>query len=89
MSDIIAIFQISMVKVLEFILFDPGKLFTSVLPRLTLLPYSNYAQAILSFFLKGNCHKIGHIENSKVVSTFDVLFPIESAVSGFKCEQSP
>ena len=37
-------------KVIEFILFDPEKLFTSVLPRLTLLPFSNYAQAISSFF---------------------------------------
>ena len=33
------LFQSSIVKVIEFILFDPEKLFTSVLPRLTLLPY--------------------------------------------------
>ena len=54
------LFQSSTVKVIEFILFDPEKLFTSVLPRLTLLPYSNYAKAILSFFPKGNYHKIAH-----------------------------
>ena len=42
-------------KVIKFILFDPKKLFTSVLPRLTLLRYCNYAQAILRvFFLKRN-----------------------------------
>ena len=33
------LFQSSIVKVIEFILIDPVKLFTSVLPRLTLLPY--------------------------------------------------
>ena len=35
--------------VIEFILFDPEKLFTSVLPRLALLPKSNHAKAISSF----------------------------------------
>ena len=45
-----SLLQSSIVKITEFILFDTEKLFTSVLPRLTLLPYSNYAQAILSFF---------------------------------------
>ena len=43
------LFQSSIVKVIEFKLFDPEKPFTSVLPRLALLHYSNYAQAI-SFF---------------------------------------
>ena len=32
------------------VLFDPEKLFTSVSPPLTLLRYSNYAQAIFFFF---------------------------------------
>ena len=44
-----------------FILSDPEKYFTSVLPRLTLLPYSNYAQGMLRFFLKRNYHKIDHL----------------------------
>ena len=82
------LFQSSIVKVTEFILFDPEKLFTSVLPRLTLLPYSNYAEAILSFSLKRNYHK-SLIETSKVVLTFAALFPTESAVSGFKVNNIP
>ena len=55
------LFQSSIAKAIEFILFDPEKLFiTFVLPRLTLLPYSNYGQAMLSFVLKRNYHKIAH-----------------------------
>ena len=54
------LFQSGIVKIIEFILFDREKLFKSVLPRLTLLPHSNYAKAILSFFLKRNYHKIAH-----------------------------
>ena len=71
----------------------PEKLFTSVLPRLTLLPYFLQglhnafiiSQLTLSFFLKRNYHKI-LIETSMVVLTFAA---IESAVSGFKGEQRP
>ena len=82
------LFQSRVVKVVEFILFDPEKLFTSGLPRLTLLPYSNYAKAMLSFFPKKIILK-SLIETSNVVSTVAALFPIESAVNRFKGEQRP
>ena len=82
------LFQSSIVKVIEFILFDPEKLFTSVLHRLTLLPYSNYVQAILTSFLKEIIIK-SFIETSKVVLTFAALFPVESAVGGFRGGQHP
>ena len=75
-------------KVNEFILFDPEKLFTSVLPRLILLPYSNYAQAISSFLWKEIIIK-SLIETGKVVLTLAAVSPIESAVSGLKGEQRP
>ena len=84
------LFQSSTEKVTEFILFDPEKLLTSVLPRLTLLPYSSYTQAILIkfLFLKRNYYKISQRNCIKVILTFAALFPIESDVSGFKGEQS-
>ena len=79
------LFQSSIVKVIEFILFYPEKLFTYVLPRLT-LPYRNYAQAILSCFFNEIVIK-SLIETIKVFLTFAALLPIETAVSGFKGEQ--
>ena len=55
-------------KIIDFILFDPEKLFTSVLPGLTLLPsYSNYAQAMLSFISE---KKLSQKRSSKLAKSF-------------------
>ena len=45
-------------------------------------------QSNIKFFLKRKYIK-SLIETSKVILTFAALFPIDSAISGFKGEQRP